>query len=206
MKSPLNYQITEYDCGPTTLNNAINYLFNREDIPPDIIKHIMLYSMDAYNSKGEFGKNGTSGMAMMFLSSWLKEFGKVKKFPIQCEYLTGPDVTIGKYSKIVSALRQGGAIVVRLRHGWWHYALLTGVDEQYIYLFDPYYRKKAFVEEGLEIIADSPFAMNRKIAYHHLNSEGKGLYALGPVSIREATILFNTKTRKLEQSTLEYFI
>jgi hypothetical protein len=67
MKNPLSYQATEFDCGPTTLTNAISYLFKREEIPPDVIKHIVLYSLDAYNCKGEFGKSGTSGMAMMFL-------------------------------------------------------------------------------------------------------------------------------------------
>ena len=89
MKNPLNYQVTEYDCGPTTLFNAMSFLFKREEVPPDIMKHIMLYCLDAYNGKGEFGKNGTSRMAMMFLSEWFNQFGKVKKFPIHSEYLTG---------------------------------------------------------------------------------------------------------------------
>ena len=28
MKQPLRYQITEYDCGPTSLLNAVSFLFN----------------------------------------------------------------------------------------------------------------------------------------------------------------------------------
>ncbi|MDR0904811.1 MAG: peptidase C39, partial [Oscillospiraceae bacterium] len=60
MKTPLQYQITEYDCGPTSLLNALRFLFEREDIPPDVPKYIMMYCLDAYNSKGESGKNGTS--------------------------------------------------------------------------------------------------------------------------------------------------
>lgn len=40
MKNPLNYQTTEYDCGPTTVMNAVSYLFNREEISPDIPKCI----------------------------------------------------------------------------------------------------------------------------------------------------------------------
>ena len=66
MKVPLSYQTTEYDCGPTTMINAISFLFERHEIPPDVIKQIMLYSLDVYNGKGEFGKSGTSCMAMMF--------------------------------------------------------------------------------------------------------------------------------------------
>ena len=41
MKNLLIYQSTEYDCGPTTLTNAIRYLFDREEIYPDIVKYIM---------------------------------------------------------------------------------------------------------------------------------------------------------------------
>ena len=45
MKNLLIYQSTEYDCGPTTLTNAIRYLFDREEIYPDIVKYIMLYCL-----------------------------------------------------------------------------------------------------------------------------------------------------------------
>jgi len=202
MKTPLSYQTTEYDCGPTTMLNAISYLFKREQIPPEVIKHIVLYCLDAYNGKGESGKSGTSGMAMMFLSNWLNQFGKVKKFPIHCEFLKSDEVFIGQNSKIVQGLQQGGAVVIRL----WHYALLTGADDQSIYLFDPYYRRKPFRIPGVEILYDAPEKYNRKVAFGLLNSTGKGVYALGPWETREATILYNVNTRKTAQSTIEYFI
>ena len=32
MKNPLHYQLSEYDCGPTSMMNAIAYLFEREEI------------------------------------------------------------------------------------------------------------------------------------------------------------------------------
>ena len=38
MKTPLHYQMTEYDCGPISMMNAIIFLFDREDIPPDLIR------------------------------------------------------------------------------------------------------------------------------------------------------------------------
>ncbi|MDU7338024.1 MAG: peptidase C39 [Clostridium sp.] len=206
MKNPLNYQTTEYDCGPTTLLNALSYLFRREEIPPDIIKHIMLYCLDSYNGKGEFGKNGTSRMAMMFLSDWLNQFGKVKKFPIHCDYLTGHEVCIHQNSKIVSALQQGGAVVVRLRYGYWHYVLLTDDNKDSISLFDPYYRKKPFQVDGIDIITDMPFSQNRRVANVLLNNSGKGPYALGPIDTREAILFFNTETQKTPTKTIEYFI
>ena len=36
MKSPLRYQATEYDCGPTSMTNAIIYMFERNDMPDDM--------------------------------------------------------------------------------------------------------------------------------------------------------------------------
>ena len=206
MKNPLNYQTTEYDCGPTTLLNAMRYLFKREEIPPDIIKHISLYSLDSYNDKGESGKNGTSSMAMLFLSEWLNKFGKIKKFPISCECLPSEAVFIAQNSKIVAALQQGGVAVVRVRLGCWHYVLLTGADGQNINLFDPYFRKIPFKQAGLKIITDKPNSMNRQVSFDNINSFGKGLYALGPEKTREAIIIFNQKTQKTPGNTIEYFI
>ena len=37
MKIPLRYQMSEYDCGPTSMLNAISYLFEREEIPPRLV-------------------------------------------------------------------------------------------------------------------------------------------------------------------------
>ena len=38
MKNPLHYQFSEYDCGPTSMMNAIAYLFEREEIPPEAVR------------------------------------------------------------------------------------------------------------------------------------------------------------------------
>jgi hypothetical protein len=206
MKTPMRYQATEYDCAPTTLVNAISYLFSREEIPPDIIKHIMLYCLDAYNIKGEFGKNGTSAMAMMFISNWLNQFGKVKRFPIHCDYLTGDNVFIGSNGRIASCLHQGGAVVVRLRYGTWHYVLLTGIDGMYVSLFDPYFRKKPFKQAGIEIVSDEPEKRNRKVAWQWLNNTQSCPYSLGVESTREAVLLFNERTRRRQMESIEYFI
>ena len=76
MKTPLHYQLSEYDCGPTSLMNAISFLFEREEIPPEVLRNIMLYSLDCYSPEGTPGKHGTSRTAMMFLAHWLDGFGK----------------------------------------------------------------------------------------------------------------------------------
>lgn len=206
MKNLLNYQTTEYDCGPTSMINGMRFLFEREKIPPDVVKYITLYCLDSYNQKGEFGKKGTSSMAMMFLSNWLNQFGKVKKFPVYTEFVSSEEVYLSQNSRIVSGLQQGGAVVVRLMYGGWHYALLTGVEETSVYLFDPYYRKRPFQLKGVSMIHGEPTKWNRLISFDVLNQEKKNPYAFGPKETREAIILFNTKTRKTPANTIEYFI
>ena len=52
MKVPLRFQITEYDCATTTLQNAISFLFEREEIPAEIIRTISLYTLDCYDEEG----------------------------------------------------------------------------------------------------------------------------------------------------------
>lgn len=82
MKNLLNYQSTEFDCGPVSLLNAFRYLFEREELPPDLAKFIMLYCNDAHNPKGEIGKHGTSCAAMRFMASFLNDYSMGRNFPI----------------------------------------------------------------------------------------------------------------------------
>ena len=206
MKNPLSYQATEYDCGPTTLTNAMSFLFNREEISPDIIKAITLYCLDGYNRKGEAGKSGTTAMAVMFLSNWFNQFGKIKKFPIYSEILKPEEVYMSRDSKIAVCLQQGGAVVSRVMLGGWHYVLLTGIDEEFVYLFDPYYRKNPFKEDGVEIMRDEPTKWNRKVRFDVMNKTGRTNYAFGQPDVRESMLIYNTQTRRTPEKSIEYFI
>lgn len=203
MKNLLNYQSSEYDCGPVTLTNALRYLFEREDIYPDIVKYIMLYCLDSYNEKGEPCKHGTSKTAMLFLANWLNHFGEIKNFPISCEFLCGEDVVLEKDHPICHALSQGGAVVLRLFLDVAHYVLLTGVEGDNVYIFDPYYEEiddphldKEYSEAGISFVTDQPKRANRLISMEKLNRFTKGYYEMGPFETREAMIVFNTLTRK----------
>ena len=213
MKNILNYQSSEYDCGPVTLTNAIRYLFDREDIYPDIIKYIMLYCLDSYNEKGEIGKLGTSASAMMFLANWMNQFGKMKNFPISCEFLSKEDVHISQDSQIICALQQGGVVVLRLYLEVAHYVLLTGIEGDSIYIFDPYYEEEndpefdaEYYDPGITLINDQPKRANRLISIEKLNRTTENFYEMGPYDIREAVIIFNTDTRLLPEDTIDYFI
>ena len=49
MKTPLRFQITEFDCGTVSLQNAFSYLFERKEIPAELIKAIHKYTLDCYD-------------------------------------------------------------------------------------------------------------------------------------------------------------
>jgi hypothetical protein len=213
MKNLLNYQSSEYDCGPVALTNAIRYLFDREVIYPDVVKYIMLYCLDSYNEEGEVGKRGTSASAMMFLSNWLNQFGHMKNFPIACEFLSGEDVYLAQNSRIIGALQQGGCVVLRLFLDVGHYVLLTGIEDDSLYLFDPYYEEPddpelddEYLSEGITFITDQPKRANRLVSMERLNRTTEGFYEMGPLDIREALIVFNQDTRLTPDATIDYFI
>lgn len=207
MKNKLSYQASEYDCGPTTVMNAIRYLFEREEIWPEIIKTITLYTLDLYNDDGELGKSGTSRMAMMFLSYWFNQFGKTKNFPIHSEIVLDEHVWVHQNSKVTECLQQGGAVIICVWLGdTKHYVLLTDLEGEYLCLFDPYDWEEPVDNQAVLSIEDQPKRMNRKVAITRMNEEGNDYYALGEVAGREAMLIYNMNTRKTPEKSIEYFI
>ena len=199
MKVPLRYQITEYDCGPTSLLNGLSFLFEREEIPPEVVRNIMLFCLDSYGADGFSGKSGTSHAAMQFLSHWLDGFGQTGRLPLSSVYLSGRDVTFAQNSLLRDALIRGGAAVVRVDLEGWHYILLTGIDGDRVYAFDPYRSDGA---------ADGTMSegSNRVLSAQHMESTGVEPYAFGPAEEREAVLLFNGRTVLTEEKTVEYMI
>ena len=104
---------------------------------------------------------------------------------------------------------RGGVAVVRLFYEVEHYALLTGVSKEHIYLFDPYYLAEAeqeFVRAGIEVTCDHPHSYNRVVPFGCFNREARELYAFGAMESREAVLLFDARTRRTADDTIEYFI
>ena len=205
MNNPLNYQATEYDCGPTALRNAISYLYDRKDIHPEIIKYISLYCMDCHNQDGEPCKNGTSALAMAFMANWLNQYGQMKKWPIHCHVLCQDEIFLGQTSRIISAIQQGGVAVLRVILDCGHYILLTGADGEYVHAFDSYYWPHDFQTFKIQSVPDRPECMNRKIHWDIFNDEGKDYYNLGPKEKRECLLLFNSETL-MDEGNVEYAI
>ena len=83
--------------------------------------------------------------------------------------------------------------------------LLTGIDQEFIYLFDPYYCEEEFENEKIHLIQDKPFTMNRKIAIDIVNGNGNEDYALGDFDKRECVLMYN-KAVKTTMDSIEYMI
>ena len=163
-KTPLDYQITEYDCATTTLLNALRYLFKRSEISPEIYKYIMQYTLDQTNSFGEIGKGGTSVNAMEFLCEWLNINANSMGMNIKCTSIQKDNISIYN-SDLQIKINEGAVAIVRVFQDCEHYCLLTRIDEDYAFLFDPYYLNINYYDDDndVDIIKDRPFEFNRKV-------------------------------------------
>ena len=190
----MNYQVTEYDCVPTTFINALQCLFSREELPPEVVQKIMLYSLDTINKNGEPGKRGTTGLACQLILQWLESY-KSKSFAVRCEYLTEDEVNLRPNNRIVRCLNNGGVALFSVRFdntsSMYHYILAIESDPEYIYFFDPYYRGKRIYGEdpkAIDIIKGNP-RINLKVSRLRLESTGMERYSLGPAEYRTCCLL-----------------
>ena len=204
MRTPLIYQMTCYDCGPTTLVNALRFLYEREELDPELLATIYARTLDDFNEAGEAGKLGTSHQAIRHVARYLNMYGSGTGFPVAAEIWSGEDALIAPGSKAFRALEEYGAggggrddrgaaaaspsvaIVARIWHGEnGHYTLLTGVEDGRVLAFDPYLEDAG---EGLangtvdgdrvRLVAGRPLVANRSVDPVAFHSDVKANYAL----------------------------
>lgn len=202
MKNLLNYQTSEYDCGPVSLLNGIRYLFEREEIPPDLVKFIMLYCMDTYNEAGELCKRGTSAAAMSYIACWMNHFGEVRNFPISCEYISGREVVFEPGSRLNNAIEKGGVAVIHVFLEVAHYVLLTGIENDRAFIFDPFYEEEddpeldeEYATDEIEFLYHCPKKANRSVSISRLNRTSADYYEMGDFSCRQAVIMYHTASK-----------
>ena len=192
MKNDLIYQSSEYDCGPTSVLNAMRFLFEREELPPAILKHIWTMGNDTYSHEGEIGKHGTSKASMRYMAEWLNGYSKGCKFPLRSQFLELEAAEIAPGTATWACLERGGCVVMRCTTGGiGHYVLLTGLlEEDMVGLFDPYWEIPAF--EGAErvVVEDQPKSRNRAVRWACLNLQDLSDYAMGPLEKRENLLLW----------------
>ena len=130
MKVPLRYQNTEYDCGTTSFVNALAYLYDRENIPVELLKAVYKFTLDAEGSDGVEGSGGTSR-------------------------------------------DNNGVVIARCWQDAEHYVLITKIDDNFVYIFDPYYLEENYYvdDEDVAIVLHESFTHNRIVKIERLFDE-----------------------------------
>ncbi len=171
MKIPLRYQNTEYDCGTTSFVNALAYIYEREDIPVELLKAIYRFTLDVDGKDGIEGTGGTSRKHAELLAKYFTEYAnKNDEFDINCKILYGKDVTLEKMKK---TLDDNGVIIARCWQDTEHYVLITKIDDNFAYIFDPYYLKEDYYvkDDDVAIVLHEAFTHNRLVKIERLFDE-----------------------------------
>ncbi len=193
MKNQLIHQTSCYDCGPTSITNAIRFLFEREEIPPVLLKHIWTMGLDAYADGGEPGKAGTSKASMRYMAAWFECFAEKCGFPLKATFLDMEFAAIQSGSLAWRCLERGGCAVVRVWHGkTGHYVLVTEkVSDAVVGLFDPFAEEIGPCEDYWPV-SGAPDRKNREVRVEVLNRTDGTHYAMGALERREVLLLWRT--------------
>lgn len=188
MKIPLRFQVTEFDCGTVSLLNAFSYLFEREELPAELVRAIHLYTLDCHDEKGNIGAGGTSREAINRLTHWITRYSNQHNFNVKCERLEKDKVTLESFN---NCLKNKGCIFIRCHQTTEHYVIITKIDKKYAYIFDSYYldRKEYDKDKEIKIVLNKPFTHNRKITLNRLFSENKKDFSLGNIEMRECVLI-----------------
>ena len=191
MKTPLRYQITEFDCASASLTNCISYLFDREEIPAELIKIINAYTLDCYDKFGNLGNKGTSREVVEYLSKWIVQYGENNNFNIRCKYVEKENVSL---DLIKEWIKNKGCVNVRTYcDGVEHYVTITNIKNKFVYIFDPYYIPEKNFNNNTEVFFEhNPFKYNRKVSLERFTSLSPLDFSLGPIEKRECVLVSRT--------------
>ena len=189
MKIPLRYQNTEYDCGTTSFINALAYLYDREDVPVELIKAVYKYTLDVENSEGIVGKGGTSRKHAELLARYFVKYANENKdFNINCKVLSKEEVNLEEMKETVD---NNGVIIARCFQDVEHYVLITKIDDNFAYIFDPYYLEEDhyYNDEDVAIVLHETFTHNRVVKIERLFDESNKDFSLLKESDREVILI-----------------
>lgn len=188
MKVPLRFQVTEFDCGTVSLLNCFSFLFNREQIPAELVRAIHVYTLDSYDENGNLGAGGTSAKAINNLSHWITRYSAEKDFNVRCEMLSKNEISLEKFK---DCLNDNGCIFLRVWQSVGHYVIITKIDNKYAYIFDPYYLPKNYYKKNknVKIVLSHPFEYNRIVNLKRVFSETKNDFSLGEIDLRECVLI-----------------
>jgi hypothetical protein len=196
MRVPFRQQATKYDCTPTSIINALCYLFNREDLPPFIVQRIYKDCLDVESARG------TSSRAIQDLAFLFKNYRekKFKNFSLNTKLITAEDVHLRGNSKIIRCIKSNGVAVlcVHLNRKEWHSILGFKADTEWLYCYDPAPRTRRFiVNDAVQFIETTKqYDPNLKIRRSWLDNDfdtaitpQERKYIFGDIDDRECLLL-----------------
>ncbi|HYW78927.1 MAG TPA: hypothetical protein VE890_05085 [Thermoguttaceae bacterium] len=197
MYVPLQYQVSEYDCVPTAFMNAVSYLFERNEIPPMVIRHIYVYSLDTVGRTARLGSGGTSRHAVRLLGHWLSSY-KLRGFSATTEFIEEEEVDLAEGNRIFACLEEGGVALcnIHLGRGQEHYVMLIHVEDGWVYCFDSYLRRslRGLCNRVAMLEETASRGPNLKIRTDWLAQEDDSVrFCLGPVAMRECLLIWRNR-------------
>jgi hypothetical protein len=196
MKVPFRQQVSDYDCVPTSLINALCYLFHRKDIPPFVVYRAYKDCLDAEASRG------TSSRAIQDIGFWLNNYQEKKfsKFAVESKYISGDQVHLKESSKILRFLDSNGValLYVNLNRNIRHCILGLWPEDGWIYCYDPSPLSKRFIDNDAVQLLDTPGKQdpNVRIRFNWLEknlkkakNHGECKYVFGNKNERECLLL-----------------
>lgn len=172
MKSPLRYQITEYDSGATAILNGISFICDREDINPNLVSAVYRYALDTANSNVKPQNDDYSSKAIMsFITKNIETYNAGAKVKLELRKMAVKDLTI---DAIESCARLGGATIIPIysKLTATRFVTVTNAEDGKVMLFDPYFISNESevwdYEKDIINVTDKPFEYNRIITSDRL--------------------------------------
>lgn len=90
-----------------------------------------------------------------------------------------------------SVIERGGVAIARVWQQGEHYVIITKIDENFAYIFDPYYLDEDYYYKDSEVavVLNDNFTHNRLVKLSRLFDERKVDFSLLPVEDREVILL-----------------
>ena len=159
-------------------------------MPLEFLNILASYSVSCYDDDGNLANKEFCDNFMFFVSSWIADYAKEKHIPLSSRYLSGEDVNLLTIRK---CLLVGGCVDLKTTRRGRHFVTITSMDDEYMYIFDPYFRPDESYrpQTGIEVVLDRPFEYNRKVKIEKFIQEHKTELSLGEKSEREAIFFYN---------------
>ncbi len=180
----IQYQWSEFDCCPMCYINVLCHFLKKDEIKQDTIKAIFQDTLDRKNG-------GTSKVANLLLTTKLMEYKEEWNIPFRTTIYYGSKVN----ETLFQAIFIQGLAMIRTYLEVPHYCLVTGMDQEFIYLLDPYELPENVFDDHPNIwIIHKPFA-NRKVKRNYFFEDGTKDYMLGPISQRECIVFYKDRKK-----------